>query len=248
MKYILILLSISLVSLMLFVVTSRYKRTLKTEIPSPAPSLPPRPIYSENLFQSRDNFASMLQSLNFTTGAELGVQNGLYSEHILRNWPSCTTFYLIDIWKPQENYFDGANVPQHLQDRAYENTLKRLSPFKNKTKVLRMLTTDAAKFIPDDSLDFIYIDARHDYCGVMEDLENYYSKLKVNGILAGHDYKTAAEVRLIDRSQKWEICANGTINGGAVKGAVDDFRRIRNITSKLYITNELWASWLFFKI
>ena len=246
MKYILILPGISLLCLMVFVITSSYKRTLKNEIPttSPPPTPPPLP---QHFFFSRDNFASILQTLNFTIGAELGVQSGLYSEQILRHWPSCTLFYLIDIWKPQENYFDGANVPQNLQDQAYDNTLRRLSPFKNKTKVLRMLTTDAAKFIPDDSLDFIYIDARHDYCGVMEDLENYYPKLKLNGILAGHDYKTAAEVKLADSSQDWAVCANGTRHEGAVKGAVDDFRNKMNITSKLYITNECWASWLFFK-
>jgi hypothetical protein len=29
---------------------------------------------------------------------------------------------------------------------------------------------------------------RHDYCGVKEDLENYWPKLKRGGIIAGHDY------------------------------------------------------------
>ena len=30
--------------------------------------------------------------------------------------------------------------------------------------------------------------ARHDYCGVKEDLETYWPKLRRGGILAGHDY------------------------------------------------------------
>jgi hypothetical protein len=195
----------------------------------------------------RDDFPYELEKAGFKTGAELGVQNGLYSEQLLKHWPSCERLYLIDIWKQQENYFDGANVPQHLQDRAYANTMQKVSPFGNKTVViLRMFTTEAAKHIPDDSLDFVYVDARHDYCGVMEDLQNYYPKLKVGGYMAGHDYKTAAEVRLINKGEDWSVCSNGTRNEGSVKGAVDEFMKQKGVT-KLYVTKELWASWLFIK-
>jgi hypothetical protein len=153
---------------------------------------------------------------------------------------------LIDIWKTQKNYFDGANVAQAFQDQAYANTVRKLSPFANKTVILRMFTTEAAKLIPDESLDFVYIDARHDYCGVMEDLQNYYPKVKVGGYVSGHDYKTAAEVRLMDSSQNWGVCANGTRNEGSVKGAVDEFMAKKNIT-KLTVTKDAWPSWLFIK-
>lgn len=34
-----------------------------------------------------------------------------------------------------------------------------------------MKGVDAVKQIPDRSLDFIYLDARHDYCAVKEDME-----------------------------------------------------------------------------
>ena len=34
-----------------------------------------------------------------------------------------------------------------------------------------MYSTEAAKQMKRESLDFAYIDARHDYCGVREDLE-----------------------------------------------------------------------------
>ena len=40
----------------------------------------------------------------------------------------------------------------------------------------------------DNSLDFIFIDACHDYECVKEDLHTWYPKLKKGGIFAGHDY------------------------------------------------------------
>jgi hypothetical protein len=218
--------------------TTTFPPTTTTTSP---PSPPPPP---EESFPTRAHLGPYLESHKFETGAELGVQNGLFSFEILKKWPSCKKFYLIDIWKPQENYFDGANVPQHLQDQAYQNTIRRLSPFKNKIQILRMLTSEAVHLIPDNSLDFIYIDARHDYCGVMEDLVKYWPKLRKNvsgSVIAGHDYKTAAEVRLINKGEDWGVCANGTRHEGSVKGAVDDFFKKK----KLQITNELWASWIF---
>lgn len=44
-----------------------------------------------------------------------------------------------------------------------------------------------------EPLDFVYIDARHDYCGCLADIQSYWEILKPCGIMAGHDYMTAAE-------------------------------------------------------
>ena len=37
-----------------------------------------------------------------------------------------------------------------------------------------MLSSDAVALFADESFDFIYIDARHDYTAVMEDLHAWY--------------------------------------------------------------------------
>ena len=46
----------------------------------------------------------------------------------------------------------------------------------------------AAEMFEDGSLDFIYIDGLHDYESVKADIAGFYPKLKVGGIIAGHDY------------------------------------------------------------
>jgi hypothetical protein len=69
--------------------------------------------------------------------------------------------------------------------------------------------------VPDASLDYVYVDARHDYCGVKEDLEAWWPKLRRGGILAGHDYLDAAEVRAkpSPAKQDW-ACEAGAGRGG----------------------------------
>lgn len=79
--------------------------------------------------------------------------------------------------------------------------------------------------IENESLDYIYVDARHDYCGVKEDLNNFWPKLRTGGIFAGHDYLTADEVA----GQDWSLCQDGSMNRGAVKGAVDEFAELHGL-------------------
>ena len=46
---------------------------------------------------------------------------------------------------------------------------------------------EAASF-PDESLDWVYIDADHAYEGVKRDLEAYFRVVKPGGFIAGDDY------------------------------------------------------------
>ena len=46
----------------------------------------------------------------------------------------------------------------------------------------------ASRIVPDKSLDFVFIDAAHDYESVLTDLELWFPKIRDGGIIAGHDY------------------------------------------------------------
>ena len=45
-----------------------------------------------------------------------------------------------------------------------------------------------ADLIENNSVDFVYIDAKHDYDSVKQDLSVWFPKVKIGGFLAGHDY------------------------------------------------------------
>ena len=113
-------------------------------------------------------------------------------------------------------------------------TARRLKPFWQQVHLIQQDTITAARLFDDQSLDFIFVDARHDFCAVLQDLTTYWPKLKPGGIFAGHDYLTHSEAlnylgRLYDGYSDWSVCANGTIHGGAVKGAVDQFASLLDI-------------------
>ena len=51
----------------------------------------------------------------------------------------------------------------------------------------RHFTNYAHKFVEDNSLDFIFIDAGHEYEDVLEDIHYWYPKVKPGGHIMGHD-------------------------------------------------------------
>jgi predicted O-methyltransferase YrrM len=47
---------------------------------------------------------------------------------------------------------------------------------------------EAAKQFENKSVDFVFIDAAHEYEDVQNDIEAWLPKIKTGGIIAGHDY------------------------------------------------------------
>ena len=127
------------------------------------------------------------------TGAEIGVKTGAFSEEILSLWDG-QKLVSIDPWltDPSGGYQDIANVDQKAHDDYLDETRRRLQRFGNRSEIWRLTSGEAAPKIPDGSLDFAYIDARHDYVSVMEDLSLWWPKIKSGGLLAGHDYVDVA--------------------------------------------------------
>lgn len=150
---------------------------------TPCPSLMNGP--GVPTFKSRDDLGEVMQKEGFSVGIELGVQRGLYSRVILSKWPSCTEYHLVDLWAHQENYKDYANVDQKTQKQIYESAMTNLAEFGDKIHVCRNYTTSCVTQYDDEYFDFIYVDARHDFKGVLDDLVAYWPKLKKGGIMAG---------------------------------------------------------------
>ena len=101
------------------------------------------------------------------TGAEIGVLDGAFSEHILRAWKGSTLF-CIDAWRNfnVDEYVDINNRSNDEQTLYYANTTLRLRSFGDRSIVWRMTSEQATIIIPDNTLDFCYIDADHSYDGV----------------------------------------------------------------------------------
>lgn len=71
-----------------------------------------------------------------------------------------------------------------LLDKFHAN----LKPVQNKFNVLIGNSWEIATKFEDNSLDFVFIDACHEYEPLKKDILAWMSKIKAGGILAGHDY------------------------------------------------------------
>jgi hypothetical protein len=47
--------------------------------------------------------------------------------------------------------------------------------------------------------------------------------MKSGGIIAGHDFLNSDDLAKVDGGQDWSLCLDGTVNRGAVRGAVEEF-------------------------
>jgi predicted O-methyltransferase YrrM len=88
--------------------------------------------------------------------------------------------------------------------------------FKQRACIIRDLSVEAAKLFPDETLDFVYIDAGHDKKSVNEDLNAWYPKVRTGGLIIGDDY--------FDGLFHLEGLPNSTTLV-EVKSAVDDFAK-----------------------
>ena len=95
---------------------------------------------------------------------------------------------MVDVWRalPNEEYDDYTNNRGHID--AYSESMLAVEGFEDRAFMLRMKGDDAAELFPDGSLDFVYIDANHNYESVKSDIECWYPKVKYGGLLLGHDY------------------------------------------------------------
>jgi hypothetical protein len=164
---------------------------------------------------SRDELPALLNARGLLgRGAEIGVKLGGYSDALLSNWRG-QELVSIDPWlaADPDEYVDRSNVSQEEFERYYEQARERLARHGPRSSIWRMTSVEAAAQVPDHSFDFVYIDARHDYESVKEDLEAWCAKVRPGGILAGHDY------------------VDGDLPQGEfyVKSAVDEFFGARGI-------------------
>jgi predicted O-methyltransferase YrrM len=95
----------------------------------------------------------------------------------------------VDTWLGAEEH-QTADWSKDLiaKDEVYTDFIKNIEPIKHIITPIRMTSLEASKLYADNSLDFVFIDAAHDYENVKADLIAWYPKVKNGGMFAGHDY------------------------------------------------------------
>ena len=99
-------------------------------------------------------------------------------------------FDCVDTWEGSEEHQAGKEFedPDVVNRQMFDVFLNNMSPVKGYYNPVRMTSLEAADQYDDASLDFVFIDAAHDYDSVRADILAWEPKVKIGGIISGHDY------------------------------------------------------------
>lgn len=130
-------------------------------------------------FKNRRELILHLNNINAQVAVEVGVRDGHFSKFILDN-TLVKKLYAIDPW---EN-----NPELTWAEESFKICQSFLNPFGDRAEMIKAYSPSAAEMFDDESIDFVYVDALHDYDSVKADINAFYPKVKKGGIIAGHDY------------------------------------------------------------
>lgn len=165
----------------------------------------------------RERLALLFSELGFDRGVEIGVHKGYFSETLCKANPALL-LVSVDIWQ---------------RPQIYDEAIERLKAYR--CLPLRTESVKAASMFADGFFDFVYIDGDHEYNSVMADIKAWQPKVRVGGIVSGHDYRVSRETATAARCE--------------VVKAVDEYVHQHCIDPLFVIGESLraWPSWFWVK-
>jgi len=113
----------------------------------------------------------------YEVGSFAGEGAEIFSEHFAE-------VHCVDLWETypltgDASKFSWEEIEESFDTRAHAS----MNVFKHKGD-----SVEVAQLVPEESLDFVYIDADHTYESVLRDLGAWVGKVKPNAFIGGHDY------------------------------------------------------------
>jgi len=123
----------------------------------------------------------VIKQYNYQYGAEVGTGKGATAKFLLRENP--------DLRLLEVAYYPGDFSGEQSDSLASRDQwIEAIKPYLLRVEVLEVPSVEAAKMIKDESLDFVFIDAYHDYENVKADIAAWFPKVRKGGIVSGHDF------------------------------------------------------------
>lgn len=93
-------------------------------------------------------------------------------------------FDCIDTW---EGSIEHINFDEIKNKSLYDTFIKNMKQVSGIYTPIRMTSVEGSKLYKDESLDFVFIDASHEYIDIKNDIISWLPKIKPGGYLGGHD-------------------------------------------------------------
>ena len=134
-------------------------------------------------FVDRLNFPRFLNERGLVGAAvEVGTHRADFADPFLCQWHG-GLLWCVDTWEENAHVHDSEG-----REGDYMVAERRLHKHGQRVKLMRMRSRDAVGHLPNRSLDFAYLDGRHERHLAAEDIGLWWPKLKPGGVLAGHDF------------------------------------------------------------
>jgi len=142
----------------------------------------------------------LLRTRPHAWGAEIGVFEGDTSHRLMEALPGVKHLICVD---PFEHYPEQTVTlnpkKAKFHDADYNQVMgtftRNMEPHKSRYTLMRDYSTNAARLVEDHSLDFVFIDGNHAYEYIVADIKAWLPKIKLGGLLSGHDYKVKGHNR-----------------------------------------------------
>jgi len=151
------------------------------------------PKFGEDWFTFQGTYTNFVNQIpNNGTIVEVGSWKGKSAAFLaveIVNSNKNLKLFCVDTWlgspehRDTRSRFYDPNI-----DKLYESFLSNTEPVKSIISPIRKNSIEASKDFQDNSLDIVFLDACHEYECVKKDIECWLPKVKVGGILSGHDY------------------------------------------------------------
>lgn len=138
-------------------------------------------------------------------GAEVGVFCGTLSRFLLGNLPQLT-LYMVDRWQPAEDasYAESGDMLAALTypqwQRIKEHADEATEFADDRRHILHGKSTGCWNI--DAPLDFVFIDAGHDYESVLRDIRLWGGRVHADGLVMGHDWGSPVATFEVERAVK----------------------------------------------
>lgn len=148
----------------------------------------------------------MIKNNSYTVGAEIGCANGATTHRLLKYCKDLRLF-AVDKWEeveggPEAGDIGEAGCGSWNPVLGWQRFNEGVRPYVQRLTILRGDSAGMAIHVPDNELDFVFIDADHRYSAVIADLAAWVPKLKPGGMLCGHDIHLVGVKKAVDEKLK----------------------------------------------
>lgn len=158
-------------------------------------AIPSPEIYDRSEFSLLCNWRKLYRAV------EVGVDRGVFAEEFMARWRG-HNYFGIDTYASYPEFPWSRETDYLMAVSRFERSKVNCKLIKGESlQVAESMKQYTGQYFADLRLiDFIYIDAAHDYDSVLKDLEAWWPLTSEIGVFAGHDYdETHPEVvRAVD--------------------------------------------------